>query len=222
MPTTIKYQNDAESFITEEEANQLNDYSKLFYEDGALKKEETYKDGVLWGGVYRLGSSEDPITVVKQLGPHLMWSIGSNKQLVNGYTIWEYRFYTETLALKPTFSKIAYDSKLRVVGVISYDTATLQVKSGLKTFYFGGVLVEGETNSYYEEDSEINFNFDSTTLSQIFMNSEIINNEGSFDTLNSFVQEAGTLIDYLFTPAQLDYYSNLEPLAPPFSCSKKR
>ena len=222
MPTTIKYQNDAESFITEEEANQLSDYSKLFYEDGVLKKDETYRNGELWGGVYYLATGEDPISMIKKLGPHLMWSIGSNKQLVNGYTIWEYRFYTEALALKPTFSRIAYDSKLRVVGVISYDTATLQVKSGLKTFFFGGVLVEGETNSYYEEDSEINFNFDSTTLSQIFMNSEIINNEGSFDTLNSFAQEAGTLIDYLFTPAQLDYYSNLEPLAPPFSCSKKR
>ena len=140
MSSRIKYQNDAESFITEEEAEQLSDYSKLFYEDGALKKEETYKDGVLWGGVYCLGSSEDPITVVKQLGPHLMWSIGSNKQIVNGYTVWEYRFYTEALELKPTFSKITYDSELRVVGVIGYDTATLQAINGLKTFYLGGTL----------------------------------------------------------------------------------
>jgi len=50
MSTTIKFLNDKNKLITEQQANQLSEYSKLSYVDDNLKKEDVYYENKLLGG----------------------------------------------------------------------------------------------------------------------------------------------------------------------------
>ena len=62
-----------------------------------------------WGGYY-LSPEENVTEVLNTLGPDLNWAIKSNKQIANGYTIWEIRWYDENLQLKSKYAKRVNDS----------------------------------------------------------------------------------------------------------------
>lgn len=50
MSTTTQFFNSNNKLITEQQANQLNSFSKNIYIDGFLKKKEDYRENILKGG----------------------------------------------------------------------------------------------------------------------------------------------------------------------------
>src|SRR5690606_7549544 len=87
----LKYKDQLGQFITEDQAKKRGYFSKLYYIHNELKKEEIYFQNTIIGGAYYLSSNEDLIEVLNDLGHHLKWSIMSNQQIINGYTLWEAR-----------------------------------------------------------------------------------------------------------------------------------
>ena len=218
MNTSIKYQNDVQKFITEQQANQLDDFSKLFYEDDLIKKKETYFENQLIGGVYYLSPGENVAEVLNNLGANLTWAIRSNKQVVNGYTIWDSKGYNENIQPKPTYTKIVYDLEGRNIANIAFDTQTNQSKGAYKTFYFGGMHVPwGDEDMFFAEDAMISFRVDDNgNIKRVSMNEDIINNESNWENLNEFLIDGAFFIENMMPPNKLYYFTHVEPIVPNF------
>ncbi len=219
MSTTIKFLNSNNNLITEQQANQMNDFSKHFFENDVLKKQEIYFDKELFGGDYYLFSGENLNNVLTQLDLSLKWSIMSNKQEVNGYTIWESKNYFENFQQKPKYSKMVLDSQGNHIAVIDYDSVTNESKGAFKVYYYGGKPIPwSESGEIFPEDSEICFSFsDDGIIRSIRMNYDIINNESYWTNLSKFLADAEYFIQEMnITPAQINYFTHSEPLIPNF------
>lgn len=218
MSTTIKFLNDRSKFITEQQANQLSEFSKLFYEDNALKREDVYYENKLWGGEYYLSPGENVTEVLNALGPELDWAIMSNKQIINGYTVWEIRWYDENLQLKSKYAKSVDDSMGKHVATVEYDVVTDQPKGAFKIFNFGGMHIPwDELDMFFADDAYISFSFDENNqIEQISMNEDIINNESYWTSLNKFLNDGDFFISQMMTQNQINYFTNVQPLVPNF------
>lgn len=219
MSTTIHFFNDNNRLITEQQALQLNKYSKHLIIDNVLKKEEIYWDSNLWGGTYYLSAGENVTDVLLGLNPALKWSIMSNKQLVNGYTIWECRFYHENLEQESKYTKIAFDNVGDKIATVSYDTLTHQPKGAFKVFKYGNQPIPwGDPGDLFPEDSEICFSFsDDGNVENIFMLYDLFTNNSYWTNLNNFLADAGDFFQEMgVSPEELYYYTHVEPLVPNF------
>jgi hypothetical protein len=218
MSTIIKYQNDIENFITEQQANQLSDFSKLYYENNILKKEETYINNQLEGGVYYLSPDENINEVLTNLGVHLNWAIMSNEQIINGYKVFELRGYNENFQNDPEYSKVVYDYENRVIATVAFDSQTHLTKGAYKAFYFGGMHVPWDDDDiFFEEDARVIFSFDTNgSIENISMNVDIINNESNWISLNKFLIDGAFFIENMMPSNKLDYFTNVEPIVPDF------
>jgi hypothetical protein len=218
MSTSIKYQNDVQKFITEQQANQLDDFSKLFYEDDVIKKKETYYENQLIGGVYYLSPRENVTEVLNNLGANLTWAIRNNKQVVNGYTIWDSKGNDENLQIDPEYSKLVFDSENRLVASVTFDTQTNQSKRAYKVFYFGGMHVPwDDEDMFFAEDAMISFRIDDYgNINRISMNEDIINNESNWENLNEFLIDGAFFIENMMPPDKLYFFTHVEPIVPNF------
>ncbi|MEM6721735.1 MAG: hypothetical protein AAF611_20575 [Bacteroidota bacterium] len=218
MSTVIKYKNSQDQYITEQQAQQLSFYHKLFIESSELKKVETYREGELKGGIYYLSTSENATTVLTSLGAALNWSMASNKQVTGGYTVWEYRTYDQSLQVNPEYYKVVTDSNEKMIASVTYDTATGNSKSAFKTFYFGGQPVsDDDSDVFFEEDAQVSFLFDDTgVVERIDMNVEYVNNQATWYDASSFLSQASEFISELMTTDQVTYFTNVLPLVPNF------
>lgn len=128
MSTTIKFVNKKNNIITEQQANTINEFSKLFLIDDILKKHENYYYNELKGGIYYLSPLENINQVLADLdNAQLKWSLMNNKQMINGYTIWDSKRYDANFLQESTFTKIVLDNKGIEIAIVEYDTI-----SGLK------------------------------------------------------------------------------------------
>lgn len=218
MSTIIKYKNSQDKYITAQQAEQLSFYHKLYIESGELKKVETNRNGELKGGVYYLSTSENATTVLTSLGADLNWSMASNKVIDNGYTVWEYRTYDQSLQLNPEYYKTVTDGNDRIVASVFYDTATNNTKSAFKNFFFGGQALPDEDNDvFFEEDAQATFSFDDNgDVERIDMNIEYVNNKATWYDKTSFLNQASEFINELMTTDQVNYFTNVNPLVPNF------
>ena len=218
MSTEIKYKNIGSEFITERQASQLDYFSKLFYIDDELKKEEIYFHNKLNGGVYFLNTNENPIEILNELGIHLKWTFAMNKQQINGYNYIEYHSYDENLQLKPKYLKRVEDASGNLIAFIEFDRLTNQHGGGGKIFHFGGVQVpDDDEGVFFEEDAKLMFVFDSNgNIEKISMNNEYVNNSGYWTTLNDFINDASFFVDDMMPSTILNYFSNVEPIIPNF------
>ena len=217
MSTTIKFLNDKNKLITEQQANQLSEYSKLSYVDDNLKKEDVYYENKLLGGYY-LSPEENVTEVLNTLGPDLNWAIKSNKQIANGYTIWEIRWYDENLQLKSKYAKRVNDSLGNHIATVMFDSITNQPKSAFKEFNFGGKHVPwDDEDMFFPEDAHIGFSFDDNgNIKRISMNEDLINNESNWTSLNKFLIDGDFFINQMMTQEQLYYFTHVEPVVPNF------
>jgi hypothetical protein len=216
MAITIKYLNDLDKSITAQQAVILTDYSKEIYKDNELKKVEVYRNSSLWGGTYYLEIGEDPINILNNLGPNLKWSLGSNKQIVNNYVVWEYRFYNENLQAEAEYSKIVRDNYGNTIAVVAYSTQSNLPQGAIKTFHFGGQFVPDDETKF-DDDAKVDFYFnENNEIERIEMNTFYVNNEEIWRTLNDFQIDANFFIDAMMPPNVLTYFTNVEPLVPPF------
>jgi hypothetical protein len=214
----IKYKNSHDQYITEQQALQLDDFSKLHYVNNQLKKEELFINNELNGGLYFPSPNENIVDMLNQLGSSLRWSIGTNHQVVNDYDILEYRYYDENLQLKPKFSKVVTDSNERLVATVSFGTQTQESMSAFKKFYFGGRQIpEADNGIVFEEDASVSFSFNNDSeIEKIIMNIDFINNSPIWNNVSSFLNAAGDWVDEIMTPDQVSYFTNVEPVIPNF------
>lgn len=219
MSTTIQFFNSNNKLITEQQANQLNRFSKNIFIDNILKKEEIYYDKILWGGEYYLSPGENVSDILTQLNPALKWSIMSNKQIVNGYTVWEARSYFENLQQKPKYSKKVFNNIGSHIATVSFDSITNQAKGAYKVFNYGNQQIPwGDPGDLFPEDSWIGFSFsDDGNIKSISMMYDIINNESYWTDLNDFLADAGDMLEEIgLTQEKLYYFTHVEPVVPNF------
>lgn len=217
MSTTIKYQNLSKQFITEHQANSLNDYLKLSYEDGVLKKREYYQDEILRGGGYYLSDNESAIEAFQQLGTHLSWTFIVNQEIINSYTVTELRSYNSDFTPRETFKKVQ-DSYDRTIALIDINSDTGELISGEKYFLLGGLLNPLAGGSLWPDDSMGEFEFDENgQLAHIYFNIDMIKDDENWSSLESFQFDAQDIfIDQMMPPEVFNYFTNLEPLVPTF------
>ncbi len=219
MSTTTQFFNSNNKLITEQQANQLNSFSKNIYIDGFLKKEEDYRENILKGGVYYLSPSENVTAVLNDIGIGLNWAIKSNKQIINGYTIWEIRWYDNNLQTKSEYAKEVRDSSENPIATVTFDTITNQTKGAYKVFYYGNQqLPDGDPGDLFPDDSWIGFSFsDDGTIQNITMMYNMFNNEGYWTKLSRFLEDTGDFLQEIgMTPEKLNYFTNVNPVVPNF------
>lgn len=221
MSTTINFYNRNNNLITEQQANQLNDFLKEIHIDNILKKKETYYDKTLWGGTYYLSPGENVTEVLTNLGAHLKWSIASNKQVINGYTVFDYRFYDDNLQQESKYSKEVTDNLGNHIATVSFDSVTNQAISAYKVFNYGNQQIPWEdSGDLFPEDSWISFSIsykDNEKIVAVTMMYDIINNDSLWTDLNSFLTDAEDMLEEIgLTQEKLDYFTNIEPVVPNF------
>lgn len=220
MSTTIKFINTKNNFVTEHQANNMNEFSKLFYINDVIKKHENYNNKELKGGLYYISPLENIIDVLTDVNNSVLkWSFMSNKQMINGYTVWDSKRYKQNFEQEPVFTKIVLDNKGMEVATVEYDSITLETKGAYKTFNYGGKPIPwAETNKYFPEDSEITFLFSPNgNIESIYMNYDILNNESHWKELNHFLVDSQEFFQQLgVTPEQLYYFTHVDPLVPDF------
>lgn len=219
MSTTLQFLNSNNKLITEQQANQLNRFSKNTFIDGILKKEEDYHENVLRGGVYYLSPEENIAQVLNDIGVGLNWAIMSNKQIINGYTLREIRWYDDNLQTKSEYAKEIKDNLGNDIATISFDSITNQAKGAYKVFYYGNKQIPwGKPGELFPDDSEISFLFsDDGNIENITMNYNVINNESYWKSLDKFLTDAGDFLEEIgMTQDQLYYFTHVEPVVPNF------
>lgn len=206
-----------EELLTEEEALKLGNYRKHIWINNALKKEETYREHKLWDGVYYLSPEENLTEVLAALGTHQKWGIKDNKQTFNDYTVWDCKFYHH-FEQGPTYSKNVSDAEGFNIAIITYDSVTHQVKSGLKIYKFGGQPIPwGDPEAVFDEDSEIFFRFgEDGELDAVHVTDFLFSNDFTY-TAAQFFRAAGNFFQEMgLSEDEIYYYTHAEPVIPNF------
>ncbi|MDN3691920.1 hypothetical protein QWZ06_06445 [Chryseobacterium tructae] len=206
-----------EEFLTEEEALAGGSYIKQIWINNALKKEESYREHKLWGGVYYLSSEENVTEVLMALGQNLNWTLRDNKQFINGYTVWDCKFYSG-LQEDTKYSKIVLNADGEKIATITYDSLTNQAKGGLKTYQFGNQPIPwGDPEDVFDEGSNIVFIFGEDGEVDIVHVSDFIFSNDFTYTAWQFSRAAGNFFQEMgLSDEEIYYYTHAEPLVPNF------
>lgn len=213
----IFFTTDDGRFITEEEALKVGNYTKHIWINNALKKEEIYREYQLWGGVYYLSSEENVTEVLITLGQNLNWTFRDNKQLINGYTVWDCKSY-DNLEQASTYSKIVLDADDHEIAVITYDSLTHQVKRGLKIYRIGNKPIPwGDPEAIFDEDTDIVFIFgEDGEVDTVHVSDVLFSNDFSY-TASQFFRAAGNFFEEMgLSEEEIYYYTHAEPIIPNF------
>jgi hypothetical protein len=203
--------------LTEEEALKVGNYTKHIWINNIVKKEESYRENQLSGGIYYLSPEENATEVLITLGQNLNWTFRDNKQVINGYTVWDCKFYNH-LEQEPTYSKIVLNSDEKKIATITHDSFTHQVKGGLKTYRFGGQPIPwGDPEDVFDEDSDIMFLFnDDGELGAVYVSNFLFSNDFTY-TAAQFFRAAGNFFQEMgLSDDEIYYYTHAEPIVPNF------
>ncbi|WP_160136615.1 hypothetical protein [Chryseobacterium sp. c4a] len=206
-----------DEFLTEEEALAGGSYIKHIWINNALKKEESYREHKLWGGVYYLSPEENVTEVLIALGQNLNWTLKNNKQLINGYIVWDCKFYSG-LQEDTKYSKIVLNANGEKIATITYDSLTHQVKGGLKTYKFGNQPIPwGDPEDVFDEDSDIVFIFgEDGEVDTVHVSDFLFSNDFAY-TAWQFFRAAGNFFQEMgLSEEEIYYYTHAEPLVPNF------
>ncbi|BAP32837.1 ATP-binding domain 1 family member B [Chryseobacterium sp. StRB126] len=204
-------------FLTEDEALEQGNYQKHIWINNALKKEEIYREHQLWGGVYYLLPEENLTDILLALDTNLNWTIKDNKQLVNGYTIWDCKSY-DRLEQASTYSKIVLDADDNEIAIITYDSITHQVKRGLKIYKIGNKPIPwGDPEAVFDEDTDIVFIFgEDGEVDTVHVSDVLFSNDFSY-TASQFFRAAGNFFEEMgLSDNEIYYYTHIEPIVPNF------
>ena len=210
MSTTIKYKNLYDEDITLQQLPNVENYDKLQFENGNVKRIDSYYDKKLDSGTYYLSSTEDKQAIVLEFSN--IWistEIYLNTQSMGSFILREWETYGGTNLISK--GKTLFDNQDRRIATESLDINSSQTKSIEKVFYLtiraefidiDGLPDFGQLSFYYKEDLtivEINLpGFEDD-------NYRIIDNENILNNL---------LIRPLFKWEDHPYYHNASPLIP--------
>ncbi|ARS39251.1 hypothetical protein CA265_06015 [Sphingobacteriaceae bacterium GW460-11-11-14-LB5] len=160
MSTTIKYKNLYGEDMTLQQLPNVGDYDKLQYENGNVKRIDSYYDKKLDSGTYYLSSTEDKQAIVLEFSN--IWistEIYLNTQSVGTFTLREWETYGGTDLISK--GKTLFDNQDRRVATEFLDINSSQIKSIEKKFYLtihdeyidiDGLPDFGQLSFYYKED----------------------------------------------------------------------
>jgi hypothetical protein len=212
MSTTVKYTNSRDGIITEQQLSNVKDYDKKTYEDGSLKRVDTYYNGELHSGIYYLSPNENKQMVVSELSS--IWGdveVYFNTQSFENFSSKDWEVYSESSLV--LMGKIIVDAQDRMIARQILDVNSLNVVSVEKIFYltsFDGFNNDddlprfGQFDFYYfpgsgEVELELN-------LSGFELDRYVINNTRNI--LND------PMIKPLFKWEDHPYYHSASPLIP--------
>lgn len=191
MSLTYKYQNQFGKEITQKQIDLgLEYFSKIYYENGVPKIEETYKNGQLIN-TSKYVSTEQEIINELILNPNASFDYIF---VENGYKIHEIRTYGNNI--------------LTGKGVTVFNSENKIICSRNYTVENGIITHQRTEKSYYDSNGELLYNFDYNADGTCFLISNEQDPQGDIYAWN--IGDA----DVPFTWQGFEYYQNEEPLIP--------
>jgi hypothetical protein len=150
MSITIKYKNLFGKEITENQVSSLDEYDKEYYEDGILKKIESYEDHIVDVGTYYLSPGEELNTLVNQFKD--LWRLSFfyvSETSVGTCVVRDWKDYRG--GVMQATGKSVFDEFGRKIATQILDINTLAVRYTKKHFflsYFGNFIDAGDVNRF--------------------------------------------------------------------------
>ena len=167
MSTQSKYKNYFGVEITNQQANQLDEYDELTFVDNRLKIEKKYYDNELEGIYIYIYPDENESAILNTLTePDFEYSIIKDFEQINGYDTWKSYAY-KNCVLDSQYSMEVFDAQDRQIAIIGYDETGAIDFPGWKKYYISNNIIYDENGNIdikYSEDSYVKFDFMSGEL----------------------------------------------------------
>lgn len=218
MSLNTEFKNVSGSIITTQQKNNLKDYYELKFVDNKLKMEFFYYNNEKVNGIYFISSNENINNVLNSLDTSHRWCIMSNKEIINGYSVWK-KNYVDGNILSDVYSKTVYNANSQEVAEIGYDSNEMPTRGGFKILYIGNKDItfdDDYVDGVFDNDAEVIFYFGADgNISSIGTNTKVF--WEPYTILPKFLREQqnGPILN-LMTPAMLSYFTNFLPLVPNF------
>jgi len=218
MSLNTQFRNTTGSIITIQQKNSLEDYYELKFIDNTLKMEFLYYNNEVVNGTYFMSSDENINNVISSLDLSHKWSIMSEKEIINGYSVWKKKYiYKGTLSV--VHSKTVFSSNNEEVAQIGYDSNGMPTRGGYKILNVANKNItfdDDYIDGVFDSDAEVIFYFDENgEIDSIDTNTKVFSEP--YTILSKFLREQqnGPILN-LMTPIMLSYFTNLLPLVPNF------
>ncbi|MCC9066385.1 hypothetical protein [Flavobacterium piscisymbiosum] len=218
MSLNTQFRNATGSIITIQQKNSLEDYYELKFIDNTLKMEFLYYNNEIVNGTYFMSPGENINNVIGSLDLSHKWSIMSDKEIINGYSVWKKNYmYKGTLSV--VYSKTVFNSNNQEVAQIGYDSSGMPTRGGYKILNIANkniIFDVDDIDGFFDNDAEVIFYFDENgEISSIDTNTKVFSEP--YTILPKFLREQkdGPILN-LMTPAMLSYFTNFLPLVPNF------
>jgi hypothetical protein len=213
MSITIKYKNFLGKEISENRVLSLDEYEKEYFEDGILKKIESFDDNEVEMGTYFLSPGEDLNTLINQFKD--IWSVSLfyvSETVTNNYIVREWKDYRG--AQMQATGKSVFDEAGREIATQYLDKGTLAVLYTEKHYFlssFGSFEDAGNVNQF----GTIDFIYDKSAIGEkVFL----VNLPGFEHKSYSLPSYQDILLHPLIVPVfnwwEETYYHNATPLVP--------
>jgi len=215
MSTNTVFHNLYGTIITSSQSELADSYYKLSYVDNELKTKFSIFNNKILNVDYYLSAGEDINVGLGSLDPQYSWTVYTNKQIINTYTVWDARRVVGN-SLESLYSKVVLNTNNQTVAIFSY-TPGNEIIEGFKKFDLGGknILDDGNIEGVFGDDADVFFKFDNAGIKEIDTSTEIFLKP--YKTLSIFFdeQQGGPILS-LMTPDMVSYYTNILPLVPNF------
>jgi len=210
MSLRIEYRNDFEVLITIQQLDNVDNFSKLYFEGTDLIKEEIFGDKILSEGIYYLSPGQNYTDVLNQIDTSVLWDFKSNKEIINTFEVWESRIYKDG-ELSSNYSREVYFNGKNIAGK-SYTSPSTPIGGTYKMLDLSNIVVQNNGYSIkFPVGSSYSFYFNSEGVL-----CRILPDTGGwdrpYDRLSKFLEE-DPIVSHL-SSEQLNYYTNAEPLIP--------
>lgn len=218
MSINSEFRNITGSIITTQQKNSLKDYYELKFIDNILKMKFLYYDNEIVNGIYFMSSNENIENVISSLNMSHKWTIMSNREIINGYSVWRKNFVNDSI-LSAIYNKIVYNSNNQEVAEIGYDSSGIPTRGGYKILNIANKNITFDDHyidGVFDDNAEVIFYFDENgEIDSIDTNTNVFSEP--YTILPKFLREQqnGPILN-LMTPAMLTYFTNFIPLVPDF------
>lgn len=215
MSTQVKYKNFFGAEITNQQANQLDEYTEQTYVDNQIKIERKYFENELEIIYIYIYPDDDVNAILSTLTePDLEYTIVKDFEQINGYDTWKYFAY-ENGVLDSRYTIKVFDAQGRDIAVAGYDENGTIDFPGWKKYYISNNIIYDENGNIdikYSEDSYIVFDFMNGELEiSLPLNDEVIYKSSDMSRFN----QAWLSFLPLLTPEILTYFMDPNQLVPP-------
>jgi hypothetical protein len=191
MSISIKYNNEFNEEISNSQANQLENYSKVYFDNNLKSKIERYENGELVNTAFYV-NSQSQINNILITNPNISFEF---EHQVNGYNIKEYLSYNNGQLIHKSI--LVYNSDDKIICYCKYKLDN-------------NVFVPESTEKHYYENGESKYTFDYNdndgTLFMIY--------DDLIPQSDIYASDIGNTDITSFTWVGFEYYQNAEPIIP--------